>query len=84
MKAFNPPSETELNYRDDRDIAHVQVRNVTRRIFAKLDAAISLEHAQAELEGREAQIDTSREGIAKLVIEYTNKTLGTSYVAIEG
>ena len=77
--------EAWLNYADDRDEAFLQVRKVVRRINSDVDAVIKREHALAELEGREVQLDLSLEGVKRLVLKTAIERLGgvSSELAIE-
>lgn len=61
------PSNSELDYRDDRDIALKYVDNFVRRVKLHVDALVKMEHAQAVLEGRSPSVDISREGIKALI-----------------
>jgi hypothetical protein len=81
MPYYNEVPERTLNYRDNRDEAHLQVRKIVRRVQNKIDAYIGIELAKAELEGREVDLDLSLEGIKRLVVEVTVKEIGGGQIA---
>ena len=81
MTYYNEVPERTLNYRDNRDEAHLQVRKIVRRVQNKIDAYIGIELAKAELEGREVDLDLSLEGIKRLVVEVTVKEIGGGQIA---
>lgn len=74
-------TEAELDYRDDRDEALLQVRKVTRRVNNIVEAHIKAEHAKANAEGRRVEIDLSQEGIRRLVLKTTIDRLGGGQIA---
>lgn len=63
------PTDAELDYRDDRDVAFKYVDNFVRRIKLHVDSQIKVAHVQAALEGREVSVDLSRDGIKRLIAE---------------
>ncbi|HYS44596.1 MAG TPA: hypothetical protein VEM32_11525 [Geobacteraceae bacterium] len=74
-------NEGTLNYRDNRDRAHTELRNIMRRVSNIVDDHISFELAQAEHEGREADIDLSRDGLKRLIVTTVINQLGGGQVA---
>lgn len=70
-----------LTYRENRDRAAVEIRNITRRISNEVNDFISLEMATAELEGREVAIDLSADGLRQLLMQVAIKQLGGGTVA---
>lgn len=76
MSYYNLVDDGRLNYRDNRDRAAVEVRNLTRRVLNKVNAHIGQECATAELENREVRLDLSQEGIRRLIVDVTMKELG--------
>lgn len=84
MTHYREVSSDVLDYRDDRDTARVQVRNLMRRITNKVDAHISMEHAQAQLEGREITLDMSKEGLQRLIVQVAVKEFGGGTTAAIG
>ena len=81
MSYYNLTPDNVLNYRDARDAAHTQVRNLMRRVNNKVDAHISAEMIQAELEGREVALDLSPDGLRRLILTATVKEFGGGEVA---
>lgn len=77
-----PVSNDELNYRDDRDIAFRYVDNFIRRIKNQVDAQIKKEHTDALLEGREVQVDLSRQGVKRMIAEAAVALAGGVQIAI--
>lgn len=70
-----------LTYRENRDRAAVEIRNIVRRIANEVNDYISLEMLLAEREDREVAIDLSADGLRQLLMQVTIKELGGGVVA---
>lgn len=77
-----PPTDAELDYRDDRDIALKHVDNFVRRIKFHVENTIRLEHAQAQLEGRTVEVDLSRQGIKNMIASAAVRYSGGDTLAL--
>lgn len=81
MSYYREVSDNVLDYRDNRDRANIELRNILRRVQNKVNARIAIEHDIAEHEGRAIAIDMSPDGIRELIVRTVRRELGGDPVA---
>lgn len=84
MTYYTEVADNVLDYRDNRDRARTELRNILRRIQNKVDARVAAECALADAEGRAVALDVSADGLRRLIVSVVSKELsGGSALSID-